>query len=84
MADDLTAADVRDRLRAACKAAGSQAAWATANDVTAAYVNDVLLGRREPGAAILRGLGLVRVTVYRDAGTGLGRAKEGETDARRS
>lgn len=81
MADDLTAADVRERLRAACKAAGSQAAWAGRNKVTAAYVSDVLAGRRDPGESILRGLGLVRVTIYRDAAAGPGvRMGEGKGD----
>lgn len=62
--------------------AGSQSSWAATNDVTAAYVNDVLLGRRDPGKAILRGLGLVRVVIYRDAGFGTGvRMKEEKGDA---
>lgn len=56
---------MRARLRRACKHTGSQAAWAKAHDLGAAYVSDVLNGRREPGAKMLRALGLRRITCYR-------------------
>lgn len=56
--------DVAARLRRACEQAGSQQAWAAANGVSAAYVCDVLNARREPGEAILRGLGLRKVVRY--------------------
>jgi len=45
--------------------AGSQAAFAQDNDLSAAYVNDVLRGRREPGKKILDTVGVERITVYR-------------------
>lgn len=45
--------------------AGSQTAWAKSHAVSLPYVNDVLQGRREPGAKILDALGLVRVVTYR-------------------
>lgn len=56
---------VREALRRACKKAGSQKAWAEQAQVTGAYVNDVLKGKRDPGDAILKTLGLERVVVYR-------------------
>ena len=52
-------------LRRRCDEAGGQAAWANANGVSAAYVCDVLHGRREPGDGILRPLGLEKVVTYR-------------------
>lgn len=52
-------------LRRECAKAGNQAAWAKAHDVSPAYVSDVLMRRREPGDAILRPLGLERITSYR-------------------
>jgi len=51
-------------LTQACRAAGSQKAWAEANGVTGSYVNDVLQARREPGDSILNALGLVKVVGY--------------------
>jgi hypothetical protein len=52
-------------LRRRCDEAGGQKAWAKANGVSAAYVCDVLNGRREPGDGILRPLGLEKVVTYR-------------------
>ncbi len=52
-------------LRRRCDEAGGQAAWASANGVSAAYVCDVLHKRREPGDGILRPLGLEKVVTYR-------------------
>lgn len=70
----MTADDVRGILKAACEGAGSNRAWAKANDVSPAYVSDVLLGRREPGPAILEPLGLEAVeerhVTYRRVRTG--------------
>lgn len=54
-------------LRRQCEAEGGQAAWAKARGVSAAYVNDTLQRRRDPGDAILRGLGLVKVVTYKRA-----------------
>lgn len=54
---DYTEDDVRDELRRAVEAAGSQAAWARAHDTSQGYVNDVLLGRREVSADFARKLG---------------------------
>ncbi len=68
----MTTEDVREMLFDACYEAGSQSAWARCADVSQAYVNDVLRGRREPGEAILQALGLERVTAYRKRG---GKAK---------
>lgn len=60
----MSSEDVRNRLIEACYNAGSQNAWAKAHGVSQAYVNDTIKGRREPGMAILRALGLERATVY--------------------
>ena len=54
----LTADEVRDRLRAACAEAGSQAAWARKNGVSKAWVSAVLIGLHEPSEAILTPLGI--------------------------
>ena len=53
---------VRELLLAAVD--GNQAAWARAHGVSAPYVHDVLRGRRDPGAAILKALRLRRVVRY--------------------
>ena len=60
----MTEDDVRKLLRKACDTAGSQQAWANANNVSAPYVSDVLCQRREPGPAILSALGLRAETLY--------------------
>jgi len=62
----MSAGELREMLRAACDAAGSQKAWAAANHVSTAYTNDVLTGRREPGEAICSALGVCRVVTYRE------------------
>lgn len=62
----ITEDEVRERLRAAIRDAGTQKAWAEQAGVSAAYVNDVLKGARRPGEAILRALGLARL--YGEAG----------------
>lgn len=61
---ELTQPDVVARLREATLLAGSQRAWARAHGVSAAYVSDVLSGRRDPGESILRPLGLATVVRY--------------------
>lgn len=61
----MTSDDVRAKL--AEEANGNRAAWAKAHGISAQYVNDVLVGRREPGAAILTALGLRREVIYRKA-----------------
>ena len=51
-------------LRNAVAWAGSQKQWADDHGISYAYVNDVLLGRREPGEKMLDALGLVKVVTY--------------------
>lgn len=65
----MTEDEVRQMLRAACTKAGSQAAWATKHGITAAYVSDVLAGKRTFGPKVLEALGLeaIRTVVYRKA-----------------
>jgi hypothetical protein len=53
---------VLQKLRAACKKAGSQSAWAREHGIQQQYVSLVLTGRRQPGPQILGALGLTRVT----------------------
>jgi hypothetical protein len=60
----MTADDVRKRLAEACKETGSQRAWAKRYKFSAAYVSDVLLGRREPADAICKALKIKRIVTY--------------------
>ena len=55
-----TQSEVIARLKEACKEAGSLRAWARAYGCSAAYVSDVLLGKRDPGPKILGPFGLER------------------------
>lgn len=64
----MTIAEVLIRLQRSCDRLGSQRAWAAKHGVSAAYVSDVLMGRKEPGPAILEPLGLIAETVYREVG----------------
>ena len=58
--------DVIDILRDDITASiDGQAAWARAHKVSAAYVNDVLNGRRDPGPKILDAIGFEKVVTYR-------------------
>lgn len=43
----------------------NQAAWAKKHDISAAYVNDVLNGRRIPGNKITRAMGLEKALLWR-------------------
>ena len=61
----MTAQEVRDALRRACNAAGTQKAWADMHDLSPAYVSDVIAGRRDPGQAILDALQLEAMVTYR-------------------
>lgn len=44
---------------------GTAKEWAQRNKISAAYVSDVLQGRRDPGSKILKALGLEVVKDYR-------------------
>lgn len=59
----LTADDVRAQIRASI-GYGTAQDFALAIGVSPQYLCDVLLGRKEPGDKILRGIGLVRVVEY--------------------
>lgn len=61
----LTATDVSALLSKQIEEAGSQARWCVENQVSTAYLSDVLNGRRELGRKILEVLGLEAVTYYR-------------------
>lgn len=62
--EKFTESEVVALLHDECDAAGGQKAWADLNGVTPQYVCDVLQGRRKPGDAICRALGLRRVELY--------------------
>lgn len=64
----MDANDVRELLRAACEKAGGQAAWAVRAKVSAAYVSDILQGRRDPGKKVTDALGIKRIVEYRKVG----------------
>jgi hypothetical protein len=63
----MTAEEVRTMLRDACRKAGTSAAWAAKHGISQAYVSDAMNGRRDPGPAILKALGLTSETQYRKA-----------------
>lgn len=47
------------------KYSGLQVGFAQDHGLSAAYVNDVLRGRREPGKKILDAVGVERITTYK-------------------
>ena len=55
---------VRQLLKKACDAAGSQRQWALAHGLSAPYVNDVIKGNRSPGESIIKALGLRKEERY--------------------
>lgn len=57
--------DAVEALRDAVKKAGTQTAFAKQHQISIAYVNDVLQGRREPGDKILVALGLEKAVTYK-------------------
>ncbi len=61
----MTVDDARQMLREACRKAGTSAAWADKHGVSQAYVSDTLNGRRDPGPAICKALGIVAELSYR-------------------
>jgi hypothetical protein len=60
-------ADVVNKLRDAVEKTEGHSArkWAAAHGVSSAYVSDVMLGKRDPGPAILVALGLYRYVDFR-------------------
>lgn len=64
MAKTLTDDEIINLLKNKCKAAGGQKPWADANDLSTAYVSDVIHRRRNPGATICKALGYQRVRTY--------------------
>lgn len=82
MSDLFNHSTVRAELAQQCDAAGSQKAWAHANNLSPAHVNNVLQGRREPGESICAALGFRRVILYEFVGAKLmaSRANQFATD----
>ncbi len=64
----LTLQDVIALLRKQADEAGSQKLLAAKLEVTPQYITDILRGRREPGEAILRPLGLRKIVSYESEG----------------
>ena len=64
----MTEDEVRQLLISECAAAGGQKAWANAHGLSPQYVNDVLRGKRVPGARAQAALGLDRKSVYERVG----------------
>jgi hypothetical protein len=64
-ASDLTAEQLLDVLRSACREAGSQQDWAKANGFSPAFVSDVLNGRRGITESIADALDYEFVGAYR-------------------
>ena len=60
----MTKAEVIELLQKQIARAGSQNAYAREIGVSQPYLNDVMNGRREPGPAILRALGLEGVLMF--------------------
>lgn len=56
--------EIYAELRTRIEAAGSQKAWAQQAGISGAYLNDVLMARRDPGPKILAALGYVRRVTY--------------------
>jgi hypothetical protein len=63
----MTKTQARALLRKACEEAGSLRAWAREHQLSAAFVSDVLLGRRNVGPAICAALGLTRIVTTKIA-----------------
>lgn len=61
----MTIDQVKRMIRTQCAKAGGQGQWANQNRLSAAYVSDVLNGRREPAGKLLDALGLERVVTFR-------------------
>jgi transcriptional regulator with XRE-family HTH domain len=62
--------DSNDVVLALCElvdAEGSQQAFADSIGVSQSHLSDVMRGRREPGAKILRAMGLRRISRYEAA-----------------
>ena len=60
----LTEAEVREKVRGAMEREGGVRALAKRLEVSPSYVSDVCCGRRAPGPAFLRLLGLRKVVGY--------------------
>ncbi len=59
-----TLPELIDLLRVRVAAVGGQQQFADAAGVSQGYVNDILAGKREPGAKILMMLGYQKVSIY--------------------
>ena len=62
MPDTITEYQMREVLRKACDAAGSQLAWAEANGFSPSFVSDVLKKKRGISEELLKALGYLKLT----------------------
>ena len=60
----ITESQLHQMLRMEIALCGSAGKWAAKNQVSTAYVSDVLRGRRDPGEKILQALGLRKIVGY--------------------
>lgn len=56
--------DLYALLRTQCAKAGGQTAFANQHGVSVAYVSDVMNGRKDPGPALLKAMGVRKVVRY--------------------
>lgn len=59
----MEASDVRALLRARIERAGSLRKAATELSISAAYLSDIMLGRREPGRKVCDALGIEKTVI---------------------
>lgn len=71
----MSADEVRKMVEARAGEVGTMRALARAWKVSPAYLSDVINGKREPGPAILKALGLRRLMVYEPKNPPLARQK---------
>lgn len=61
----MTKSELIEHIRQLLAEAGTQKDLAAQLGVSAAYLGDVLIGRKEPGKKLLSALGMERVVMYR-------------------
>jgi len=64
----MTKLELLNHLKKLVEEAGTQKELASRLGVSLAYLNDVMLGRKEPGKKLLAALGVERVVIYKKAG----------------
>lgn len=57
----ITPATLRVMLSQRCELAGGQSEWARRHSIPASVVSEVIHGKRDPSAAVINAMGLLRV-----------------------